>query len=225
MSVKSVACRKLEYSRKLSPQNVQKNDIQEHFFSEGISFPVPDCKYAGKRFMRTSMKKPLDMYNLSEKTSRNISLDTMYHYHPKHVKLQGKIPLQQSCCKKCLNFENVSKIIAQYLQGMFKDLNVAVDSTLCKYEGIFPKIDCVLHMCCDCGTGKLCANIENANASKLQDTRKRFLVKQWENKSREYNGVSQSYLNWKVDRYSYKDLIDLYIAHLNVMSEHTFMAL
>ena len=65
----------------------KKNDIQEHFFSEGISFPVPDCKYAGKRFMRTSMKKSLDMYNLSEKTSRNISLATMYCYHPKHVKL------------------------------------------------------------------------------------------------------------------------------------------
>ena len=52
-----------------------------------------------------------------------------------------------------------------------------------------------------------------------------FLLNQWENKSREYSGISQSYLNWKVDRYSYKDLIDLYIAHLNVMSEHTFMAL
>ena len=83
MSVKSVACRKLENSRKLSPQ--AKNDIQEHFCSEGISFPVPDHKYAGKRFMRTSMKKSLVMYNLSEKTSRNISLATMYCYHPKHV--------------------------------------------------------------------------------------------------------------------------------------------
>ena len=144
LSVKSFATRKLEYSRKLSPQAV--SDIQEHFCSEEISLPVPDHKYAGKRFMRTSMKKSLDMYNLSEKTSRRISLATLYCYHPKHVKLQDKIPLQQSCCEKCLNFENVSKIISQYLEGTFKDLNTAVDSTLCKYEGIFPKIDCFTYM-------------------------------------------------------------------------------
>ena len=105
------------------------------------------------------MKKSLDMYNLSEKTSRRISLATLYCYHPKHVKLQGKIPLWQSCCEKCFNFENVSKIISQYLEGTSKDLNTAVDLMLCKYEGIFPKIDSALCICHDCGTDKLCNDI------------------------------------------------------------------
>ena len=56
-SIKSVARRKLEFSRKLSPEAV--SAIQEHMCLEEISFPVPDWKYAGKRFMHTSMKKHL----------------------------------------------------------------------------------------------------------------------------------------------------------------------
>lgn len=152
--------------------------------SEEISFPAPDHKYAGKQFMRTSMKKTLDMYTLSAKTSRRISLATLYRYWPKHVKLQGNIPLHQACCEKCLNFDNVSKIISQYLDGTHKDLNTAVNSTLCPYSGIYPKIDCVLHICKDCGTEILKSKLVNSNSTKLQDNRKCFLVKQWSTKTR-----------------------------------------
>ena len=64
----------------------------------------------------------------------------------------------------------------------------------------------------------------NSNGTKLQDSRTHFLVKQWITKTREYEGATQSYLHWKVDRFSYSSLIDLYISHLNYMAEHTFMA-
>ena len=49
MSVKSVANRKLEYSHKLSSSAIEA--IQSHMESEDISFPLPDCKFAGKQFM------------------------------------------------------------------------------------------------------------------------------------------------------------------------------
>ena len=74
------------------------------------------------------MKKSLDIYNLSDKTSYKISLATLYRYYPKHVKLQGKIPLHQDCWEKCLNLKNVAKIIAQYLDGTHKDI----------YSGVIP---------------------------------------------------------------------------------------
>ena len=82
------------------------------------------------------MKKTLDMYNLCESTKRKISISTLYHYRPKNVKLQGKIPLRQSCCEKCLNFDNVSKEISKYMQGTY-NLNQAVDSTLCMYNRLY----------------------------------------------------------------------------------------
>ena len=64
----------------------------------------------------------------------------------------------------------------------------------------------------------------NSNASKLQDNRKHFLIKQWVTKTREYEGATQIFLHWKVERFSYMGLIDLYMSHLDYMAEHTFMA-
>ena len=46
VSVKSVSTRKLEYQRKLSTAAIEQ--IQNHLYSDDISFPVPDKKYAGK---------------------------------------------------------------------------------------------------------------------------------------------------------------------------------
>ena len=223
MSIKTVASCKLEYTCKLSPEMIA--DIHNHLNSEEISFPLPDRKHAGKWFMHTTMSKTLDMYNLCESTKRKISISTLYRYWPKNVKLQGKIPLHQSCCEKCLNFDNVSSEISKkYLQGTFKELNEAVDSTMCSYNGFFPNINCVLHKCQNCGTNKLKEQLITTNAMKLQDTRKRFLIKQWITKNKETNGVSQSYLQWKVEQCSYQDLIDRYVTLLDVMAEHTFMA-
>ena len=85
VSVKSVATRKLEYQRKLSTAAIQ--EIQNHFYSDEISFPVPDKKYAGKRFLRTNIKQCLNMYNVMESTTTKISLSTLNRLRPKQVKL------------------------------------------------------------------------------------------------------------------------------------------
>ena len=213
VSVKSVATRKLEYQRKLSTAAIQ--EIQNHFYSDEISFPVPDKKYVGKRFLRTNMKQCLNMYNVLESTTRKISLSTLYRLRPKQVKLQGSIPLRQACCEKCLNFEMVAKEVVKYLEGGSKDIQVSVDSTLCPYSNFFPNVKCVLHICKHCGTDQL---------KRKPIEMKRFLVKWWVNKNKMKNRVAQSYLNWNVDRYSYLDLIDLYVQHLHSMAEHSFMA-
>ena len=61
-----------------------------------------------------------------------------------------------------------------------------------------------------------------ANASKLDDQRKCFLVKEWITKTKETNGATQSYLHWKVHHCSYSDLINMYVKHVAHMNEHTF---
>ena len=55
------------------------------------------------------------------------------------------------------------------------------------------------------------------NAEKIEDTRKCFLIKQWINKTKDNQGVTQSFLHWKVEHYSYQDLIDAYITQLNFL--------
>ena len=58
------------------------------------------------------------------------------------------------------------------------------------------------------------------NQQKVTDVKKRFLIKQWVNKNKVKNGVTQTYLNW----HSYLNLIDLYVKPLHSMAEHSFMA-
>ena len=103
-------------------------------------------------------------------------------------------------------------------------MNQAVDSTLCSYSRFFPNINCILRTCEHCGTEKFKTNLMQINAEKIEDTRKCFLIKQWINKTKDNQGVTQSFLHWKVECYSYQDLIDAYITQLNFMAEHTFMA-
>ena len=49
----------------------------------------------------------------------------------------------------------VAKEVVKYLEGGSKDVQTSVDSTLCAYTGLFPNINCVLHICDKCGTDQL----------------------------------------------------------------------
>ena len=99
-------------THKLSEAQVK--DIQSHFESDDILFPLPDKKYEGKRFLRNSVQKSLKMYNLLHTTTHKISLVTYYWYKPKAVKFQGKIPFRQNCCEKCQNVENIIEQAGKY---------------------------------------------------------------------------------------------------------------
>ena len=60
MSVKSVGHRKLEYSHKLSSTAI--HVIQNHMEFKEVSFPLPDHKFAGKRFMHTNKHEKCPKY-------------------------------------------------------------------------------------------------------------------------------------------------------------------
>ena len=77
---------KKEYTCKLTQDQIE--SIQQHFESDGISFPLPDKKLHGKPFFRFTLKKSARMYNLCKSTTRKISASTYHRYKPKAVKLQ-----------------------------------------------------------------------------------------------------------------------------------------
>ena len=104
------------------------------------------------------------------------------------------------------------------------DVGEAIDRSLCEYRGYFPKVGCILGTCRTCGTDVFKNAILHANADKLKDERKRFLVKLWVTKTERKEGVAQSFSDWKFQRCNYTGLIDLLMEHLSTMSEHTFMA-
>ena len=214
--------KKLDFKKKLT--SAQIDDIKSHYESEEISFPLPDKKYVGKRFMHTGLAKAHKMYNLLPSTTGKISASTFYKYKPKAIKLQGKIPFRQSCCEKCQNFENTLEQISKYMQGVPRDVGDCVDASLCHYDGFFPQLTCILHTCEHCGVERFKQKIERLNALRMKDTRKRFMVKVWVTKTKVTDGVKQSYLHWNHERLNYKGLVTLYCEQLEDMAEHTFMA-
>ena len=128
--------------------------IQQHYQSDEVSFPLPDKKYHGKRFLRFNVNKCTRMYNMCCDTTRKISAATYHRYNPKTVKLQGQIPFRQSCCKKCQNFENILCDSSKYLKNIPNDAGDAIDCSMCPYTGYFPQIKCVLHICDKCRTSE-----------------------------------------------------------------------
>ena len=94
--------------------------------------------------MKGSLAKSCRMYNLLASTTRKISESTFWKYKPDIVKLQGKIPLRQSCCEVCQNFEYVLKSASKFLKGVPSTIDGSVDSNMCIYENYFPKIACAL---------------------------------------------------------------------------------
>ena len=158
---------------------------------------MPDKKFVGKRFMRSSVNKAHKMYNLLPSTTCKISVSMYYKYKPKSINLQGKIPWWQNCCKKCQNFENTMTEISKYMRGVPRDVRHCVDASLCPYDGFFPQLTCILHTCELCGINQLKEKIEQLNASRMADKRRRFMVKVWVTKTKEVSeGMKQSYLHW-----------------------------
>ena len=214
--------RKLRYSHKLT--EAQSNNMQSHFTSDDISFPLPDKKFEGKCFKCNSIQKSLKMYNLLASTTHKISLGTYYRYKPKSVKFQGKIPFCQSCCEKCQNIENIIEQASKYMANIPRDLGGCVDRTLCDYHEYFPNFKCVICKCKNCGSSKFLQQILESNADKLSDNRKCFLIKQWVTKTERKEGATQSFLHWTFEKCTYEELAHLLTGSLNSMAIHSFNA-
>ena len=77
-----------KFKRKLNTEEVK--SIEDFFETEDASFPLPDKKYSGKRFMKHSLARTCKMYNMLSSMHRKIAEVTLRKYKLKFVKLQGK---------------------------------------------------------------------------------------------------------------------------------------
>ena len=65
----------------------------------------------------------------------------------------------------------------KYLQGIPRNIDDCIDSSMCPYEKYFPKLKCALHECSLCGTNNLKLRLTTLNSDKLNDNRKKVLSK------------------------------------------------
>ena len=215
---------KRKYIRKLEQADI--DAIGKFFESDKATFPLPDKKYTGKHFMKKSLSKSCNLYNLLAKMTRKVYESTFRKYKPKFVKLQGKIPFRQSCCKVCQNFEFLMNSASKYLTGIPNNIDSCIDSSMCQYSTYFPKIGCALRDCEDCGVDQLKMKLLALNSDLLHDKRKKFLIKLWETKRELIQGTGKyrHYMHWRHDRLSSRELIDAYVKSLSSISAHSFFA-
>ena len=159
-------------------------------------------------------------------TTRKICESTFRKYKPSFIKLQGKIPLRQSCCEVCQNFEFIMNTASKYLKGVLGSIDGCTDSSICTYNTYFPKMKCAMQSCTECGVKKLVLKLKELNANLMEDKRKRFLVKKWETKREKLpcSDKYRSFMHWRHDRLLYGDLLNRYIKSLHSMSSHSFFA-
>ena len=134
--------------------------------------------------------------------------------------------MRQSCCEVCQNFDFIVSQASRYLDGVPKTIDSCIDSSMCPYTTYFPKIDCALRTCEHCHLNQFRLRLENMNEEKLQDTRKRFLVKRWKTEKEKIPGSDKykTFMHWTHDRLSYSGLLEKYINSIENMSSHTFFA-
>ena len=115
---------------------------------------------------------------------------------------------------------------SKYLNGVPRNVDNCIDSSLCEYDSYFPKLDCVLRNCDECGTEKLQEHLCRLNSNKLEDPRERFLIKQWANKKERIPGTEKyrTYMHWNHVRLTFRELLDTYVEMLEDMSSHSFFA-
>ena len=113
---------------------------------------------------------------------------------------------------------------AKYLHGVPHEIGDVIDRTMRAYMGYFPKLPCILCTCDICGEDKYKERLLDLNRDKLSDKRKQFMTKIWITKTERKEGKVQSFLDWKFERCSYLDLINLLTNHVKSMAGHSFMA-
>ena len=210
-----------KFIRKLDAN--EQESIESFLCSDDASFPLPDKKYAGKRFLKTSLKNTLKMYHLLRKTTRRISMTTLRRYKPKHIKLRGKIPFRQSCCEVCQNFDNILDKMSKHLKTCPKTIEDACEMSMCQTESYFPNLKCAFRECSECGTQKAIDTIRNGNEESF-NRNAIVMVKQWQNK-KEYVKSSdkiKTYMHWKYHRLSMENLLKMFADQLETLTRHSF---
>ena len=175
--------------------------------------------------MKKSLVQCCKMYNMLASTTRKICPSTFRKYRPQFAKLQGRIPLRQSCCEVCQNFDFIINSASRFLKGIPGSIDESIDSSMCTYTTYFPQKKCAVRACSDCGVDKLNLRLKELNKDLLGDKRKRYLVKQGETRREKIPGTGKyrSYMHWRHDRLSNAEL-DRYVKALDTMSSHSFFA-
>ena len=156
---------------------LRRKEFESFLVQESVSFSHPSKRLSGKRFLRDTLEVTRRKYLAQPEFHMHgvISMSTMKKYRPPYIMLCGKTPLNQCLCDTCENTEQLLRALqAIGMQEIPSNRYQTIDKIVCSdrhrqhgTEFEYPKMDCLLGNCENCGEEELERVILNANESFL----------------------------------------------------------
>lgn len=227
------------YIRKLSDET--KNEIVSTFLDAEVSYDLPDTKYVGLKFMSCTMEEAYQMYLQRCSSSRVVAKSTFMKLKPDNIRTIQDTPLRGCKCEVCCNFGFLrDTLVGKGFKGIPKGHTAAIEASWCPFRNDrkpftidpkvgfsfeeFPKKECVVRKCSECGILRYSNSLKELNHS-LLESNDTVTYKQWEYQEASQNKKSKA-TNRKMGMVYYskpiQEVLAHYLKHLHEMSLHQF---
>ena len=159
--------------RRVELSKLRRQELEEFYNQDSISFAHPCKKYDGKRYLRYTLEETRRLYLTQSEFHKFgiLSKTRMYEMKPDYVKVCRLTPLAQCLCLTCENCEKIIKsLLALGLKFVPSNRYDALKAVTCEdrveqkgTEHSFAKLSCITGNCNECGVDKLKVAITMAN--------------------------------------------------------------
>ncbi|MCG8627024.1 MAG: hypothetical protein MJE68_34120, partial [Proteobacteria bacterium] len=227
---------KENYERKLTDE--QREEAIRIYYDDEVSYSIPEARYAHLRFMYHTVDETYRNHYIPKSGERKMARSTFAALKPNTVRTLTATPLRGCKCEYCQNLGLLREtLIGLGFQGIPKNHSASIEITWCPFRSSdnnecgegdeeytrseeFPKKECVLGKCKDCGVEKY-QQILAAKNSKLLKRTSRVKWEQWKTiitKRRKKTRRSIPKYIWG----SIKTILKEYIEQVKDMSFHQF---
>ena len=176
--------------KRVEMSNLKKEEYHKFLAQDTVSFEHPSKKYAGRRYLRNTIKEIRKIYvdQTEFHTYGMLSETRMKEFRPDNVFLCAKTPMESSLCQGCENCEKVIKaLLAIGLKCVPANRYEGVNAIVCQQRSVqhgtsssYAPLKCIQGKCDQCGVDKLIEKILKENTEIMQ--RKSTVTwKQWKN--------------------------------------------
>ena len=214
------------------------------YYSDEVSYGLPEAKYAEMHFMSMTLNEAYRVY-LSQSTSeRKMARSTFSCLKPDNVRTISETPLHGCKCEYCQNLGMLrSTLIGLGFKGIPKGHSSSIEVTWCEFrrkctherdgectetctihKDDFPSKNCVMQKCDLCGTANYRNTLIESNPD-LMKKRGKVYWKQWALKELERmgkNGKPIKRMALEEHKGTYEEILNEYITQLDSMSLHQF---
>ena len=164
---------KQSIKRRVELSQLRRDEYEQFLLQDNISFEHPCKKYAGRRYLRNTIKEIRKIYLDQPQYHKYgiLSETRMKDFKPAYIKLCSRTPMESCLCEDCENCKKIIKaLLAIGLKCIPSNRFQGIRAIMCpdRYLQIgttykFPRMECMNGTCNDCGIKTLYEDILKEN--------------------------------------------------------------